>query len=80
MKVPPEPAGSISDPKSKIYPWKRTEYTVIGDAATDKSIYIKSGVYAVTGDPGRQRRRARRTGSRTTAAPGKGSRKQWCFP
>ena len=52
MKVPPEPVGSISDPKSKIYPWKRTEYTVIGDAVTEKAIYIKAGVYAVTGDPG----------------------------
>jgi len=30
MKIPPEPAGSNADPKSKIYPWKRTDYTVIG--------------------------------------------------
>jgi hypothetical protein len=52
MKVPPEPVGSIADPKSKIYPWKRTDYTVIGDAASGKPIFIKSGVYAVTGDPG----------------------------
>jgi hypothetical protein len=52
MKVPPEPVGSIDDPKSKIFPWKRTEYTVIGDAATGKPVFIKSGVYAVTGDPG----------------------------
>jgi len=34
MKTPPEPAGSIADPKSRIYPWKRTEYAVIADAAT----------------------------------------------
>ena len=52
MKVPPEPAGSIADPKSKIYPWKRTDYTVIADTATDKPVMIKSGVYAITGDPG----------------------------
>ena len=25
MKVPPEPAGSIADPTSKIYPWKQNE-------------------------------------------------------
>ncbi|MBI5577457.1 MAG: hypothetical protein HY896_13985 [Deltaproteobacteria bacterium] len=52
MKVPPEPVGSIGDPKAKIYPWKRTDYTVIGDAATGKPVFIKSGAYAVTGDPG----------------------------
>lgn len=52
MKIPPEPAGSVADPKSRIYPWKRTDYAVIADAATGKPIYIKAGVYAVTGDPG----------------------------
>jgi hypothetical protein len=52
MKIPPEPAGSIDDPKSRIYPWKRTDYTVIADAASGKPVYIKAGVYAVTGDPG----------------------------
>ncbi len=52
MKIPPEPYGSIDDSKSKIYPWKRTEYIVIADAATGKPVYIKAGVYAVTGDPG----------------------------
>lgn len=50
MLVPPEPVGSKNDPKAKIFPWKKTTYTVIGDAATDKSIFIKAGVYAVTGD------------------------------
>jgi hypothetical protein len=44
--------GSISDPKSKITPWKRTAYTVIADEETGKPIYIKAGVYNVTGDPG----------------------------
>lgn len=51
MRVPPEPVGSIDDPKSKIFPWKRTDYTVVADAATGKAVFIKSGVYAVTGDP-----------------------------
>ena len=50
MLVPPEPVGSKSDPKAKIFPWKKTTYTVIGDAATDKAIFIKAGVYAVAGD------------------------------
>lgn len=51
MESPPEPVGSINDPKSKITPWKRSAYTVIADEETGKPIYIKSGVYAVTGDP-----------------------------
>jgi len=50
MLVPPEPVGSKNDPKAKIFPWNKVTYTVIGDAATDKVIFIKSGVYAVTGD------------------------------
>lgn len=50
MLVPPEPVGSKNDSKAKIFPWKKTTYTVIGDAATDKSIFIKAGVYAITGD------------------------------
>lgn len=50
MLVPPEPVGSKNDPKAKIFPWKKTTYTVIGDAATDKAIFIKAGVYAITGD------------------------------
>jgi len=52
MEVPPAPVGSLQDPKSKIAPWKRTKYTVIADKETGNVIYIKAGVYAVTGDPG----------------------------
>jgi len=51
MTVPPEPVGSLADGMSKIFPWKRTDYTVIGDAVSGKAVYIKSGVYAITGDP-----------------------------
>jgi hypothetical protein len=51
MTTPPEPVGSIDDPASKIFPWKRTSYTVIGDARSKKPIFIKAGVYAVKGDP-----------------------------
>jgi hypothetical protein len=50
MLVPPEPVGSISDAKAKIYPWKRTTYKVIGDAATGKAVFIKAGLYSITGD------------------------------
>ncbi len=50
MLVPPEPVGSKEDPGAKIFPWKRTKYTVIGDAKTDKVVFIKAGVYSVTGD------------------------------
>ena len=46
-----EPGGSINDQKAKIYPWKRTLYTDIADAADNRPIYIKAGVYAVSGDP-----------------------------
>jgi len=52
MEVPPEPVGSLDDPKSKITPWKRTKYTVIADKATGQAVYIKAGTYAVTGNPG----------------------------
>lgn len=52
MKTRPDPIGDIKDPKSKIAPWKRTNYTVISDEETGKAIYIKAGVYAVTGDVG----------------------------
>ncbi|OPY77193.1 MAG: Cytochrome c bacterial [Syntrophorhabdus sp. PtaU1.Bin153] len=51
METPPEPVGSIDDPKSKITPWKRTDYKVIADEETGKAVLIKAGVYAVTGDP-----------------------------
>jgi len=52
MKLPPEPVGSLKDPKSKIFPWKVTNYRVIADVETGHAIYIKAGVYAITGDPG----------------------------
>jgi len=51
METPPESVGSISDSKSKITPWKRTTYTVIADEETGKPIFIKAGVYLITGDP-----------------------------
>ena len=50
MKVVPEPVGSIDDPKAKIFPWKKTDYTIIADAETGKGVYIKAGVYSITGD------------------------------
>lgn len=52
MKVVPEPVGSIQDPKSKIAPWKKTDYTIIADAEKGHGIYIKAGVYQITGDVG----------------------------
>ena len=52
MQAPPEPVGSIKDPDSKIYPWKRTKYTIIADASSNLTVFIKAGTYAVTGDPG----------------------------
>jgi hypothetical protein len=51
MTTPPAPVGGIDDPASKIFPWKRTSYTVIGDAATGKAVFIKAGLYATKGDP-----------------------------
>jgi hypothetical protein len=51
MTVPPEPVGSLADGKSKIFPWKRTDYKVIGDAVSGNAIHIKAGMYATTGDP-----------------------------
>jgi hypothetical protein len=52
MATPPEPVGSLADPASKLTPWKKTDYTVIADAASGKPVFIKAGTYAVTGDPG----------------------------
>jgi hypothetical protein len=52
MAVPPEPIGSLTDSRAKITPWKRTTYALIGDAGSGKAIFIKAGVYAVTGDVG----------------------------
>jgi hypothetical protein len=79
MKVPPEPAGSISDLKSKIYPWKRTDYTVIADAATGKPIYIKAGAYAVTGDPGAAAKKGAEDGKQNYSGTWKGIRESMVF-
>ena len=79
MRIPPEPVGSISDPASKISPWKRTEYTVIGDAATDKAIFIKSGVYAVTGDPGAAAKKGGEDGKQAYSGNWKGVRETMVF-
>lgn len=51
MQANNEPAGGKRDPKSKVYPWKRTRFTLIADSATGKPVAIKSAVYAATGDP-----------------------------
>ena len=51
MQANNEPVGAKRDRKSRIYPWKRTNYTVIADAATGMPVHIKSGVYAQSGDP-----------------------------
>jgi hypothetical protein len=51
VQIPRAPVGSVGDRASKIYPWKPTDYTFIADAATGKAVYIKAGVYSVTGDP-----------------------------
>jgi len=50
MKTTPEPEGSIGDSTAKIFPWKKTEYIVIADAESGKPVYIKAGVYSITGD------------------------------
>jgi hypothetical protein len=50
METPPKPVGSIDDPGAKITPWKPLEVTVPFDAETDTPIYIKQGVYKITGD------------------------------
>jgi hypothetical protein len=79
MKVPPEPAGSITDPKSKIYPWKRTDYTVIADAATGNPVMIKSGVYAVTGDPGAAAKKGAEDGKQNYSGNWKGVKETMVF-
>ena len=50
MKVVPDPVGSMADAKAKIFPWKKTDYIIIADAQSGKAVYIKAGVYSVTGD------------------------------
>jgi hypothetical protein len=51
MLTPPEPVGDLKDEAAKIFPWKRAVYSVVGDAKTERPIFIKAGVYAVKGDP-----------------------------
>ncbi len=51
MRVPPEPVGGLDDVTAKIYPWKRVTYTVVSDAASGKPVFIKAGLYSVSGDP-----------------------------
>jgi hypothetical protein len=46
-----EPAGGKRDQKARIYPWKRTRFSLIADSATGKPVPIKSSIYALTGDP-----------------------------
>jgi hypothetical protein len=79
MKVPPEPVGSIADPKAKIFPWKRTDYVVVGDAATGKPVFIKSGVYAVTGDPGAAAKKGAEDGKQSYSGAWTGIRETMVF-
>jgi hypothetical protein len=72
MRVPPEPVGSIDDPQSKIYPWKRSTYTVISDAVTDQVVFIKGGVYSVTGDAGAAAKRGAADAKQTYSGQWKG--------
>ncbi len=50
MQANGEPAGGKRDRKSKVYPWKRTRFTLIADSSNDKPVLIKSAVYAASGD------------------------------
>ena len=47
-----EPVGSRKDPQAKIWPWKRTTFRLVADAASGKPLPLKASVYAVQGDPG----------------------------
>ncbi|MGZ6202024.1 MAG: multiheme c-type cytochrome [Thermodesulfobacteriota bacterium] len=51
MKTVPEPVGSIGDSTAKIFPWKKPNYILISDTESAKAVYIKAGVYSITGDP-----------------------------
>ncbi|MCE5262457.1 MAG: hypothetical protein LLG97_02865 [Deltaproteobacteria bacterium] len=44
------PVGSITDKTAKIYPYKTADFVIIADAETGKAVYLKSGVYSITGD------------------------------
>jgi hypothetical protein len=79
MTNPPEPVGAISDPQAKLYPWKRTAYTVIADAATDKAVYIKAGVYAVTGDVGAAAKKGAEDAKQQYSGQWKGARETMAF-
>lgn len=50
MLTPPHPAGSIDDPGAKITPWKPMEVVAPFDAETHTPVYIKQGVYKITGN------------------------------
>jgi hypothetical protein len=52
---------------------------VIGDAATDKPVYIKSGVYAVTGDPGAAAKKGAEDGKQSYSGNWKGVKETMVF-
>lgn len=72
MKTPPYPVGSQNDPKSRITPWKVTNYTVIADAETNHAVFIKAGVYSVTGDTGAAAKKGAEDGNQKYSGKWKG--------
>ena len=52
---------------------------MIGDAATDKPIYIKAGVYAVTGDPGAAAKKGAEDGKQIYSGNWKGVKETMVF-
>ena len=52
---------------------------MIGDAATDKPIYIKAGVYAVTGDPGAAAKKGAEDGKQNYSGNWKGVKETMVF-
>lgn len=79
MEVPPEPVGSIDDPKAKIYPWKRGDYIVISDDATGKPVYIKAGIFSVTGDPGAAAKKGAEDSGQAYSGKWKGVKESMAF-
>jgi hypothetical protein len=79
MTVRQGPIGSINDQKAKIYPWKRTAYTNIADAINDKPIYIKAGIYAVTGDPAAAAKKGAEDANQHYSGQWKGSKETLFF-
>lgn len=79
MKLPPEPVGSLKDPKSKIHPWKRTAYNVIADAETGKAIFIHAGTYAITGNPQAAAKRGAELTGQKFSGTVKGERESMVF-